>query len=226
MRHTDNGILQDQVSCLQVTRDNGKTWVRVPFVPGALVINLGDIGHLGGASPEVAFSASLAALYGPPVKRVYTVLGWLVGGSNLQLFFPNDGIAGSEPSSCCRCRNRVFQGLRAPFSPVARGKLPPKQQDKPSTNADIASDDVSLSKPSPTLPLSEPDTSFKASVTTAGESVISIATSKSQAAFISTPEVIEFISPSAAVSHADHFVNQSAIAKYNLKVWFSYQKLV
>ncbi|XP_013633037.1 PREDICTED: naringenin,2-oxoglutarate 3-dioxygenase-like [Brassica oleracea var. oleracea] len=45
MRHTDNGILQDQVSCLQVTRDNGKTWVRVPFVPGALVINLGDIGH-------------------------------------------------------------------------------------------------------------------------------------------------------------------------------------
>ena len=37
------------------------------------------------------------------VKRVYTVLGWLVGGSNLQLFFPNDGIAGSEPSSCCRC---------------------------------------------------------------------------------------------------------------------------
>uniref|UniRef100_M4DEB0 Naringenin,2-oxoglutarate 3-dioxygenase n=1 Tax=Brassica campestris TaxID=3711 RepID=M4DEB0_BRACM len=49
MRHTDNGIitllLQDQFSCLQVTRDNGKTWVRVPFVPGALVINLGDIGH-------------------------------------------------------------------------------------------------------------------------------------------------------------------------------------
>ncbi|KAF2568781.1 hypothetical protein F2Q68_00026411 [Brassica cretica] len=166
MRHTDNGILQDQVSCLQVTRDNGKTWVRVPFVPGALVINLGDIGH------------------------------------------------------------EVYPESALPLRIYAAGKLPPKQQDKPSTNADIASDDVSLSKPSPTLPLSEPDTSFKASVTTAGESVISIATSKSQAAFISTPEVIEFISPSAAVSHADHFVNQSAIAKYNLKVWFSYQKLV
>ncbi|CAN7091513.1 unnamed protein product [Brassica rapa subsp. narinosa] len=43
--------------------------------------------------------------------------------------------------------------------------------------------------------LSEPDSSFKASVTTTGESVISIATSKSHAAIISTPEVIEFISP-------------------------------
>ena len=124
------------------------------------------------------------------------------------------------PSKCSNC------GLLGHKASRCLGKLPPRQQDKPSTNADIASDDVSLSKPSPTLPLSEPDTSFKASVTTAGESVISIATSKSQAAFISTPEVIEFISPSAAVSHADHFVNQSAIAKYNLKVWFSYQKLV
>ncbi|CAN6971928.1 unnamed protein product [Brassica rapa subsp. trilocularis] len=56
--------------------------------------------------------------------------------------------------------------------------------------------------------LSEPDSSFKASVTTTGESVISIATSKSHAAIISTPEVIEFISPSAA----DNAVNQSAIA--------------
>ncbi|KAH0912698.1 hypothetical protein HID58_036019 [Brassica napus] len=49
MRHTDHGIitllLQDQVSCLQATRDNGNTWVTVPLVPGALVINLGDIGH-------------------------------------------------------------------------------------------------------------------------------------------------------------------------------------
>ncbi|XP_033136715.1 naringenin,2-oxoglutarate 3-dioxygenase-like [Brassica rapa] len=50
MRHTDHGIitllLQDQVSCLQATRDNGNTWVTVPLVPGALVINLGDIGHV------------------------------------------------------------------------------------------------------------------------------------------------------------------------------------
>ncbi|WZZ52575.1 hypothetical protein YC2023_052682 [Brassica napus] len=90
------------------------------FIPSQL-FRLGYMPLLGGASPEVAFSASLAALYGPPVRRVYTVLGWLVGGSNLQLFFPNDGIAGSKPSSCCRCRNRVFQVLRTPFSPVARG---------------------------------------------------------------------------------------------------------
>ncbi|KAJ0248178.1 Non-hem dioxygenase N-terminal domain-containing protein [Hirschfeldia incana] len=49
MRHTDHGTitlqLQDQASCLQATRGNGKTWVTVPIVPGALVINLGDIGH-------------------------------------------------------------------------------------------------------------------------------------------------------------------------------------
>ena len=49
----------------------------------------------------------MAALYELSVKRVYTrvytVLGWLVGGSNLQLSFPNDGIAGLEPSSCCWC---------------------------------------------------------------------------------------------------------------------------
>ncbi|KAL0756890.1 hypothetical protein Bca101_094558 [Brassica carinata] len=49
MRHIDHGIitslLQDQVSCLQATRDNGKTCVTVPLVPGALVINLGGIGH-------------------------------------------------------------------------------------------------------------------------------------------------------------------------------------
>ncbi|KAG2259060.1 hypothetical protein Bca4012_096062 [Brassica carinata] len=47
MRHTDHGIitllLQDQVSCLQATGDNGKTWVTVPLVPGALLINLGTL---------------------------------------------------------------------------------------------------------------------------------------------------------------------------------------
>ena len=62
MRHTDNGIitllLQDQFSCLQVTRDNGKTWVRVPFVPGALVINLGDIGHVSNFSHSVSLHYS------------------------------------------------------------------------------------------------------------------------------------------------------------------------
>ncbi|CAA7032926.1 unnamed protein product [Microthlaspi erraticum] len=49
MRHSDHGIitvlLQDQVSCLKTTRDNGKTWVTVPFVEGAFVVNLGDICH-------------------------------------------------------------------------------------------------------------------------------------------------------------------------------------
>ncbi|KAF2565453.1 hypothetical protein F2Q70_00026525 [Brassica cretica] len=50
---------------------------------------------LVGASPEVVFSICLAVLYESLVKWVYTIPGWLVGGSNLQLSFPNDGIAGS-----------------------------------------------------------------------------------------------------------------------------------
>jgi len=49
MRHTDHGIitvlLLDKVSCLQTTRDNGKTWITVPFIEGAFVVNLGDICH-------------------------------------------------------------------------------------------------------------------------------------------------------------------------------------
>ena len=49
----------------------------------------------GSVSPEVVFSVSLAVLYESPVKWVYTVPSWLVGGSNLQLSFPNNGIAGS-----------------------------------------------------------------------------------------------------------------------------------
>ncbi|WZZ19469.1 hypothetical protein YC2023_112558 [Brassica napus] len=48
---------------------------------------------LGGISSEEVFLAGPTALYEPWVQRVYTVTGW----------------------------SRVFQGLRAPFSPVARG---------------------------------------------------------------------------------------------------------
>lgn len=49
-----------------------------------------------------------------------------------------------------KCSNCSLLGYKASR---CLGKLPPRQQDKPSTNADIASDDVSLFKPCPTLPL-------------------------------------------------------------------------
>ncbi|WZZ37526.1 hypothetical protein YC2023_020927 [Brassica napus] len=59
---------------------------------------------------------SLAALLESPVKWVYTVPGWLVGGSNLQLSFPNDGIAGLGPpraAGAILLGSRVFQGCFA-----------------------------------------------------------------------------------------------------------------
>jgi len=49
-RHTDPGtitlVFQEQVSGLQVTRDDGETWITVPPVEGAFVVNIGDHGHV------------------------------------------------------------------------------------------------------------------------------------------------------------------------------------
>ncbi|KAI4327730.1 hypothetical protein L6164_020156 [Bauhinia variegata] len=48
-RHTDpvtiTLLLQDGVGGLQATRDNGETWITVPPVEGAFVVNLGDHAH-------------------------------------------------------------------------------------------------------------------------------------------------------------------------------------
>ncbi|CAN6931557.1 unnamed protein product [Brassica oleracea] len=75
---------------------------------------------LGGVSPKVVFSNQSSGSSRVP--------GWLVGGRNLQLSFPNDGIAGLGPSSCCRgdtswvwvafLSGSSRQPVPAPFTPV------------------------------------------------------------------------------------------------------------
>uniref|UniRef100_A0A0C9RQ33 TSA: Wollemia nobilis Ref_Wollemi_Transcript_26219_1307 transcribed RNA sequence n=1 Tax=Wollemia nobilis TaxID=56998 RepID=A0A0C9RQ33_9CONI len=49
-RHTDPGtitvLLQDQVGGLQITRDDGKSWLTVEPIEGAFVVNLGDQMHV------------------------------------------------------------------------------------------------------------------------------------------------------------------------------------
>ncbi|KAF3566204.1 hypothetical protein DY000_02015311 [Brassica cretica] len=79
----------------------------------------------------VELSTCLAALLESLVKWVYTVSGWLVGGSNLQLSFPNDGIAGLGPALCCRrdtswvwvafLSGSSRQPVPAPLTPVPLG---------------------------------------------------------------------------------------------------------
>ncbi|KAL3511827.1 hypothetical protein ACH5RR_024544 [Cinchona calisaya] len=82
--HTDSTILtilhQNNTSGLQVLRDGtgtGSGWVTVPPLPGALVVNIGDLLHIlsNGLYPSVLHRAvvnrtrhrlSIAYLYGPP----------------------------------------------------------------------------------------------------------------------------------------------------------------
>ncbi|KAL4015103.1 hypothetical protein IC575_027332 [Cucumis melo] len=48
-RHTDPGtitiLLQDQVGGLQATKDGANSWINIPPMKGAFVINIGDHGH-------------------------------------------------------------------------------------------------------------------------------------------------------------------------------------
>lgn len=46
------------------------------------------------AAPEVVYPSGPSVLYGPSVKRVYTVTGGGIEGGNLQVFHSYDGIVG------------------------------------------------------------------------------------------------------------------------------------
>lgn len=80
--HTDSTLLtillQTDIAGLQVIREGSKAgWITVPPIPGALVVNVGDLLHIltNGTYPSVVHRAvvnraehrrSVAYLYGPP----------------------------------------------------------------------------------------------------------------------------------------------------------------
>lgn len=100
--HTDSTLLtilyQNNTSGLQVNPD-GNGWVTVDPVPGALVINIGDLLHIlsNGLYPSVLHRAvvnrahhrlSVAYLYGPPSNVEISPLSKLVDADNPPLYRP------------------------------------------------------------------------------------------------------------------------------------------
>lgn len=100
--HTDSTLLtilyQNNTSGLQVLRE-GTGWIMVPPVPGALVVNVGDLLHMlsNGLYPSVMHRAvvnrthhrlSIAYLYGPPANVQIAPLSNLLGPSHPPLYRP------------------------------------------------------------------------------------------------------------------------------------------
>ncbi|CAB4272700.1 unnamed protein product [Prunus armeniaca] len=100
--HTDSTLLtilyQNNTSGLQVLRE-GTGWVTVPPLPGALVVNVGDLIHIlsNGLYPSVLHRAvvnrsrhrlSIAYLYGPPDSVQISPLSKLLGPSQPPLYRP------------------------------------------------------------------------------------------------------------------------------------------
>ncbi|KAL5574628.1 hypothetical protein UlMin_016327 [Ulmus minor] len=101
--HTDSTLLtilyQNNTSGLQVRREGTASWVTVPPVPGALVINVGDLLHIlsNGLYPSVLHRAfvnkklhrlSVAYLYGPPASVQISPLSRLIGPGRPPLYRP------------------------------------------------------------------------------------------------------------------------------------------
>lgn len=99
--HTDSTILtilhQSNTSGLQVLREAG--WVTVPPLPGALVVNAGDLLHIlsNGLFPSVFHRAivnrtrhriSIAYLYGPPTEVKICPLPTLIDQCHPPLYRP------------------------------------------------------------------------------------------------------------------------------------------
>ncbi|KAE7997403.1 hypothetical protein FH972_002043 [Carpinus fangiana] len=100
--HTDSTLLtilyQNNTSGLQVLRE-GTGWITVPPLPGALVVNVGDLLHIlsNGLYPSVLHRAvvnrtryrlSIAYLYGPPANVKISPIQKLLGPRNPPLYRP------------------------------------------------------------------------------------------------------------------------------------------
>lgn len=100
--HTDSTLLtilyQNNTSGLQVLRE-GSGWVTVQPIPGALVVNIGDLLHIltNGLYPSVLHRVvvnrtqhrlSVAYLYGPPANVQISPLPKLVGPTHPPLYRP------------------------------------------------------------------------------------------------------------------------------------------
>lgn len=100
--HTDSTLLtilyQNNTSGLQVLKE-GAGWITVPPLPGALVINVGDLLHIlsNGSYPSVLHRVlvnrtrhrlSVAYLYGPPASVRISPLPKLVDQSHPPLYRP------------------------------------------------------------------------------------------------------------------------------------------
>ena len=100
--HTDSTLLtilhQNNTSGLQAHRD-GSGWVTVPPIPGALVVNVGDLLHIlsNGLYPSVLHRAvvnrtqhrlSIAYLYGPPSNVKISPLSKLTDKIHPPLYRP------------------------------------------------------------------------------------------------------------------------------------------
>lgn len=99
--HTDSTLLtilhQNDISGLQVQQEGTPGWVTVPPLPGALVVNVGDLLHIlsNGSYPSVLHRVvvnrtrqrfSVAYLYGPPPNAEICPHAKLVGPTQPPLY--------------------------------------------------------------------------------------------------------------------------------------------
>ncbi|XP_057866740.2 naringenin,2-oxoglutarate 3-dioxygenase [Cryptomeria japonica] len=122
-RHTDPGtitlLLQDKVGGLQVTRDDGKSWVTVEPIEGAFVVNLGDQMHV--LSNGIFKSADHQAVVNSSITRLS--IATFYNPNPNSIVYPLEGLVDEEhPSKFERYIYNEFYGRKMSQHVVERGK--------------------------------------------------------------------------------------------------------